>query len=527
MVKSKSGLTCLHQWLLTGEPPRPRDWSQAEALARAAREQGVAGALHEAMGDDGECSVAVRRDLLAERRAMLVAGVRRLDLAARALNLLQTSGLRALPLKGVALAERLYDSAADRPMADVDVLVLDDVLDTHAVLREHGFSELGAADHAVCFADPVSGGTLEVHHDVTSCPGLFPLDREGLWARSLPATGQVPRVPSPEDLLVQLSLHAAFQHGLVLSLVQYLDFRRLLARGEIDGERVAVIAAASRAEASVAAALRAAAAVVGARVPEALAARFRPHLPTPLARWLDERLRDPLSFVIPATPALARVRWGLASGRRLELVRRSVFVPRRGHAEPAFRRLLRPAARAAHLVRRWALPAWRSWSGARPGEVEPRAPAPFRPEGAAEFEASAETADAILADCLRSFPNVRLTVTGECMGPSLRPGDTVLLAEPSRRPPRFGDVVLFRHPEGLRLHRLVWAPPLAGIGAAWRTKGDRSARWDPHITSGDVLGTVIAVEGRHPPARVPAALRSLAQALVASARDRLAAQARA
>jgi hypothetical protein len=528
MRKSKSPLALLHRWLVSGEPPRTRDPFEAAAIASAARQQGVAGLLQDAVGSEADWPAGAREGLAQGRRASLVAGVRRLDLAARVLNLLESKGLRALPLKGAALSERLYDSVADRPMADVDVLVLDDVVGARALLREQGFAELGAADHAVSFADPLSGGVVEVHQDVTSCPGLFPLDREGLWDRSKPADGQVPRIPSSEDLLVQISLHAAFQHGLVLSLVQYLDFRRLLARAEVDPDRAAAIAAASRAETSVAAALRAAEAVAGARVPEALAQRFRSRVPPSLARWLDDRLRDPLSLVTPATPALARLRWELVPGRRAALVRRSIFVARPGPSGPLLRRALGPIARASHLLRRWALPAWRSWSGARPREDERAAsPVAVRLEGAETLEPPAATAEAILADCLRSFAHVRLTVTGECMGPALRPGDTVLVAEPSRRPPRFGDVVLFRHPEGLRLHRLVWAPPLAGIGSAWRTKGDRARRWDPHISSGDVLGTVIAVEGRDSAAGVPTALRSLAQALVASARDRWAAQARA
>jgi len=135
-------------------------------------------------------------------------------------------------------------------------------------------------------------------------------------------------------------------------------------------------------------------------------------------------------------------------------------------------------------------------------------------------EVSSEVSEAVLADCLEAFPHVRLTVTGECMQPALRPGETVLVARTSLRSPRLGDVVLFRHPEGLRLHRLVWGPPLAI--RSWRTKGDRSARWDPRIAPRDVLGTVIEVEGaRGAGGSVGAALRSLVRALVARLGDAL------
>lgn len=122
----------------------------------------------------------------------------------------------------------------------------------------------------------------------------------------------------------------------------------------------------------------------------------------------------------------------------------------------------------------------------------PEVEAAFGPDGLAE---------AVLRDCLADFPHVRLRVTGDCMVPALDPGDVVLVASPARRRPRWGDIVLVLHPEGLRLHRLVWGPPLT-LGQRWRTKGDRSPRFDPPLQPAEVLGTVIGAE-RHggPPHR--------------------------
>ena len=98
--------------------------------------------------------------------------------------------------------------------------------------------------------------------------------------------------------------------------------------------------------------------------------------------------------------------------------------------------------------------------------------------------------DAILRDCLGSFAFVQLTVTGECMRPALEPGERVRLVSANEKPPRLGDVVLARHPEGLRLHRLVWGPPFALPGTHWRTQADRGALWDPALDPADVLGTL-------------------------------------
>jgi len=119
----------------------------------------------------------------------------------------------------------------------------------------------------------------------------------------------------------------------------------------------------------------------------------------------------------------------------------------------------------------------------------------------------------VLLDCLASFPHVRLEVTGECMAPALRPGDAVHVVPASVRPPRFGDVVLVRHAEGLRLHRLVW-PPLAAIRRGGRrTRADRGGGLDQRVPAAALLGTVVEVEGGGTPRRRTAAARSLLDVL--------------
>jgi hypothetical protein len=103
---------------------------------------------------------------------------------------------------------------------------------------------------------------------------------------------------------------------------------------------------------------------------------------------------------------------------------------------------------------------------------------------------------------------VRLTVTGRCMEPAIAHGERVQLVSASRRPPRVGDVVLSRQKEGLRLHRLVFGPPLAPPGSRWRTKADRGLLLDPPLEAKDVLAKVVSVEGR-PGARPRRALHAL------------------
>jgi hypothetical protein len=111
----------------------------------------------------------------------------------------------------------------------------------------------------------------------------------------------------------------------VLSLVQWLDVRRVLEREAVDVEALRARAAESRALVPLAAALRAARAVTGAPVPEALADGV------PLPKALAARLRageaDPLAFVEPTAPSLGRVRLELLAGRRAALLWRTLVLP--------------------------------------------------------------------------------------------------------------------------------------------------------------------------------------------------------
>jgi Uncharacterised nucleotidyltransferase len=231
------------------------------------------------------------------------------------------------------------------------------------MLEKAGFAEQGQADHARAFLDPPSGTVVELHRGVTSCARLFPLDLDAAWRRSRAGAGLVKRVPSSEDLLVHLSLHAAFQHGLALRLVQYLDFRRLLEREPPDPALLAQVAVGASAQGAVALALEAAHAMVGAPLSPALQELVTAWLPSGLHGYVALRLRaDPSALLAPAEPALAWLRWQLATGRQIALIRETL--------NPSLSSFSRAAGvgglgRALGLMRRWFLPTVRSL-GARP-----------------------------------------------------------------------------------------------------------------------------------------------------------------
>jgi len=137
--------------------------------------------------------------------------------------------------------------------------------------------------------------------------------------------------------------------------------------------------------------------------------------------------------------------------------------------------------------------------------------------------------EAVLRECLNTFLHLHIRVTGTCMTPELHPGDTVSVASAARRPPRWGDIVLVRNRDGLRLHRLVWRWPFASDRFPWLTKADRSVECDPRVSPADLLGTVVRIEGaslarRTGNARFRKTACSLLAGLIGWARARLLSQ---
>jgi hypothetical protein len=354
MLSSTGVRAALRQWLADGAAPVPADGPDAGDLIEAAAGQGVAGRLDHAVRHDPRWPAPARERLHALARALLRRGVWQLELTERVRGLLAARGWRTLPLKGAALSEWLYASPAERAMADVDLLVLDDWHRARELLLAEGFEAGERADHAWGLRDPASGLTLELHRALTSCPRLHRIDAEGLWARSVAAPGLVARRPSDEDLLVQLALHASFQHGLVLSLGQWLDLRLLLARGALDPARLTARADEAGARTALALTLNAAGAVLAAPLPPAFEEAGLLAVPPSVRRWLARRLARPLDCVSPTPAPLARVRWALAAGRRLTLLADTLWPQIDGApARPGWRRALAGGGRAVRLARHW------------------------------------------------------------------------------------------------------------------------------------------------------------------------------
>jgi len=136
------------------------------------------------------------------------------DGLASALDVLETSGIEAMLLKGAALVTTI-ERARGRPMSDVDVLVRRD-LAIAAIdgLRRAGWSLAAGSDAGddLRWYDAISlthrnGARLDLHQRVLADrPGARGAD---FWSRSKPVRfrGRACHVPCPEDLLLHVLAH--------------------------------------------------------------------------------------------------------------------------------------------------------------------------------------------------------------------------------------------------------------------------------------------------------------------------------
>jgi hypothetical protein len=228
-------------------PPPPLDGLSAEdwlALVEAGFRGGVLAALAPRLPPAPEVRARFARLAAAQR---LEAAARQSSLA-EVLGLLAARGLRAAPLKGPALAERLYPDPALRPSGDLDVLVAPADL-------EAAVAALGAGGFVLQRGPLERHARRHGHHLALSAPGLAPLELHfrplSAFSSDLPAAELLGRarprrlasgaevlVLAPEDELVVLAVHAvehqARRPGWILDLLLLLDATPALDWGAVE-----------------------------------------------------------------------------------------------------------------------------------------------------------------------------------------------------------------------------------------------------------------------------------------------------
>ncbi len=266
--------------LLRGEAPASataEDWRRAAAAARG---EGLEPWLFARVARGAAAVPDDLREALRDARAGIAA--RGLALAAELAGILRAlaaAGIVCAPLRGAALAERLYGDACARPAGDVDLLVRKADLDgVEAILETRGF---GAVDRRPGFAREFSytlelargGVVVEPHWTLAYPPFADALDMDRVWARCRPGrvVGEPALLLAPEAVLLNLCLHLTHKAPDV-PLLWLLDIDRAVRRhaGALDWDELLALARGAGVERQVAGALRAVAARLATPLPPAV-----------------------------------------------------------------------------------------------------------------------------------------------------------------------------------------------------------------------------------------------------------------
>ncbi|MDE2484704.1 MAG: nucleotidyltransferase family protein, partial [candidate division NC10 bacterium] len=186
-------------------------------------------------------ALAVRNALLAHELASI-------------LRACEARGMAHAPLRGLALAERLYGDITARPMGDIDLLVRKaDLPEVAEALKGLGFKEMDRRPGFArtfsytleFFKDRHGWVIVEPHWSIAYPPFVDRVDMEAVWNRCV--RGQVVGADawllSPEDLFVHLCFHL-IHRGDDAPLLWFYELDRLLRHKEtaLDWQQVVLIA---------------------------------------------------------------------------------------------------------------------------------------------------------------------------------------------------------------------------------------------------------------------------------------------
>jgi hypothetical protein len=222
-----------------------------EAVLRLAEEHGTSSLLYQNLSRVGDLVPAAVQASLGRRHERNVH--KSLFLAReliRILDCLDGLGVEVIPYKGVVLSEACYGDLALRQAGDMDLFVRRlEVVRIKNALRDLGYTtRLAVPEEALedylgagyewTFDSPAGPNLLELQWALEPRFYAVDFDMEGLFTRAVNVTvaGRRVKVPSPEDLLLVLSVHAA-KH-VWGRLIWLCDIAQVLKRGNLNWDLV-------------------------------------------------------------------------------------------------------------------------------------------------------------------------------------------------------------------------------------------------------------------------------------------------
>ncbi len=166
------------------------------------------------------------------------------------LKMLQANNIPAIVLKGAYLAQAVYQNRALRFMVDYDIMVQEaDLPAATEVITPLGYRALqpvrlenaAVLHHLPPFLKDNGAAHLELHWTITPANQPYTIEKvDELWTRAQPFTlaGVEALTLGPEDLLLHLSVHAAYHHLFKMGLRPLYDIALTIDhfRAELDWE---------------------------------------------------------------------------------------------------------------------------------------------------------------------------------------------------------------------------------------------------------------------------------------------------
>lgn len=165
-----------------------------------------------------------------------VDGQARMNAAVAAVERLSAAGITVIALKGLHLSCAVYDAPFLRPMLDLDLLVRPGQLEAaRAALLADGYVHEAPDDPTLHHAAPLTKRRvipIELHRSLSPNRTPFRIDMDRLWERAEPVwVGPQPVLGfCPEDLVMHLSLHAAYNHRCLVPARNIYDIALVVRR---------------------------------------------------------------------------------------------------------------------------------------------------------------------------------------------------------------------------------------------------------------------------------------------------------
>lgn len=150
------------------------------------------------------------------------------------LETLEKENIPLILLKGIVLAQAVYEHVGLREMNDIDVLARPcDLTRIADILKERGYHPIQPVDVNIAMQTAhhlprlIKKGCagFEIHWNLTRSGKPYSIDPGGLWERAVPVqiSGHNALMLSPEDMLLHVCLHTSYQHPFIFGLRPFCD----------------------------------------------------------------------------------------------------------------------------------------------------------------------------------------------------------------------------------------------------------------------------------------------------------------